>query len=106
MGVQLDTELINAYAEAFKKRERLMQAWIEHALCLLVQVGFQFVTNSSGRVFSKKKVGMKDIEANRDLIEAVVEVSKGSGRYSTCVLAKAILQHYTVASVLSIRPHQ
>ena len=53
------------------------------------------MTSSTGRVFSKKKVGMKDIEANRDLIEAVVQVSKGTGRYSTCVLAKAILQHYT-----------
>lgn len=30
MGVQLDNQLIDAYAEAFGKRQRLMQAWIEY----------------------------------------------------------------------------
>lgn len=59
------------------------------------QVGFNFLLNASGSLFSKSRSSLKDVEANVEAISAIMKASGGVGRFSALVIQESILKFYT-----------
>ncbi|CAK8994229.1 unnamed protein product, partial [Durusdinium trenchii] len=57
-------------------------------------VGFSFLCNATGRLFTKGQISLSDVDANYDPIYCVMKVSHGTGRYSAHLLKEAIIKHY------------
>ena len=60
----------------------------------MAEVGFALLLDCSGNLFKPKAPHPRDVEANPDIIYAVMKVSRGVGRYSALVLKAAILKFY------------
>ncbi|CAK9092582.1 unnamed protein product [Durusdinium trenchii] len=77
---------IAEYASAFAKQKRLRE------------VGFSFLCNATGRLFTKQQVSSSDLDANYDPVYAVMVVSRGTGRYSAHLLKESIMKFYEEVS--------
>ena len=58
------------------------------------KVGFAFLLDASGNLFKPKAPHLKDVECNSEAVYAVMQVSKGVGRYSAHILKAAIIKFY------------
>ena len=72
-----------------------------HAVLLTSEVGFSFLLDASGTLFTAKRKTpkLKDIESNTEAIEAVMRVSKGKGFYSSHILKASLLDFYTSSNL-------
>ena len=64
-----------------------------------LQVGFSFLCNATGRLFTKQQVSSSDLDANYDPVYAVMVVSRGTGRYSAHLLKESIMKFYKEAKL-------
>ena len=60
----------------------------------MAEVGFALLLDCSGTVFKPKAPHPRDVEANCEIVFAVMKVSRGVGRYSSLLLKAAILKFY------------
>lgn len=89
-------EIIKQYADSFAEQERLLTVppWGSILESIHTEVGFSFLVNASGKLFTSQPCSLKDVEANSAAIYAVMVVSRGNGRYSCEVFKQAILKFY------------
>ena len=115
----LSVPLISAYAAEFAKEPRLKSVTLElfsqnvsfflvtisrHIIVfkeiyfvymhVATEVGFSFLFNTTGRLFGKGQISLRDIDANTESIGAVMRVSRGTGRFSSYLLQRSILEFY------------
>ena len=124
MGRKIPQLLVVAYANAFAEEPRLkevseMRSFVfprvpqttelspkpQKCGLALVSVGvfktaprwgFSFLLDATGNLFKpKKKLSLRDVEANTEAIAAVMRVSRGVGRFSGIILQHALLRFYT-----------
>ena len=63
-------------------------------------MGFSFLLDATGQLFKpKKKISLRDVEANAEAIFAVMRVSKGVGRFSAIILQQALLRFYVAENL-------
>jgi hypothetical protein len=60
----------------------------------MAEVGFALLLDCSGSLFRPKAPHPRDVEANSEIIYAVIKVSRGIGRYTALHLKAAILKFY------------